>query len=82
VVKKLQGKIKELVAIGASIGSNCTRCLEHHLRLAREFGATNEEINEAIEMAVRVKKNSTRTIDQLIEDTMNGKSSTGSSGSS
>jgi AhpD family alkylhydroperoxidase len=69
-VKMLQGKIKELVAIGASIGSNCARCLEHHLRLAREYGATNEEINDAIEMAVRVKKNSTKTIDQLVKDTV------------
>ena len=81
-MKMLQGKIKELVAIGASIGSNCARCLEHHLRLAREYGATNEEINETIEMAVMVKKNSTRTIDRLIKDTVGGKTSTGRMGSS
>lgn len=81
-MKKLQGEIKELVAIGASIGSNCARCLEHHIRIAREYGASNEEISEAIEMAVRVKKNSTRTIDQLIKDTVGGKTSTGRMGSS
>ncbi|NVM30708.1 MAG: carboxymuconolactone decarboxylase family protein [Candidatus Helarchaeota archaeon] len=66
----MKGKIKELIAIGASIGSNCTSCLKHHVRLAKEFGATEEEINAAIEVALKVKKNSTRSIDKLIEDTI------------
>ncbi|MHA1263665.1 MAG: carboxymuconolactone decarboxylase family protein [Candidatus Helarchaeota archaeon] len=68
----MQGKIKELVAIGASIGANCTACLKHHLRLAREYGIDDAEIKDAIEIALRVRKNSTRTIDKLIEDTIKG----------
>jgi len=72
-VKTLKGKTKELVAIGASIGTNCTGCLKHHLRLAREYGATDEEIQEAIEIALKIKKNSTHTIDKLIEETITQK---------
>ena len=68
----MQGKIKALVAIGASIGANCTNCLEHHLRLAKEFGAEDEEIEEAIQMALKVKKNSTRSVDKVIEATVKG----------
>ena len=66
----MKGKIMELVAIGASIGSNCTTCLKHHVRLAKEYGATEEEVRDAIEVALKVKKNSTRSIDKLIHDTI------------
>lgn len=68
----MKGKIRELVAIGASIGANCTSCLKHHLRLAREYGASEEEIKEAIQVALLVKKNSTRSLDQLIKTTIEG----------
>ena len=66
----MNGKIKELVAIGASIGSNCTPCLKNHIRLAKEYGATEEEIKEAIEVASLVRQNSTRSINILIEETL------------
>ena len=66
----MKSKIKELVAIGASIGSNCTTCLKHHVRLAKEYGATEEEVKDAIEVALKVKMNSTRSIDKLIHDTI------------
>jgi len=69
---KMKGKMKELVAIGASIGSNCTPCLKHHIRLAKEYGASEEEIKESIEIALKVKKNSTRSIDKLIQDILGG----------
>ncbi len=68
----MKGKIQELIAIGASIGSNCTPCLKNHLRLAKEYGATEDEIKEAIEVALKVKKNSTISLDKLIEATLGG----------
>jgi len=47
-------KTKELVAIGASLAAKCQGCLEGHIRKALKFGATKEEISEAIAIAIGV----------------------------
>jgi AhpD family alkylhydroperoxidase len=47
-------KTKELVAIGASLAAKCQGCLEGHIRKALKFGATREEISEAIAIAIGV----------------------------
>lgn len=48
--------VKELIAIGASVGSHCQPCLEHHLQAAIELGVPEEEIREAVEIGHRVEK--------------------------
>lgn len=53
---------KELVAIGASIGTGCSPCLEHHLRAGRHAGLTEPQLARAIEVAERVH----RTADELL----------------
>jgi AhpD family alkylhydroperoxidase len=47
-------KTKELVAIGASLAAKCQGCLEGHIKKALKFGATREEISEAIAIAIGV----------------------------
>ena len=47
-------KTKELIAIAASLGFNCQGCLEGHLKKALEFGATRQEISEAISITMGV----------------------------
>ena len=47
-------KTKELVAIGASLAARCQGCLEGHIRKALKFGASREEISEAIAIAIGV----------------------------
>ena len=47
-------KTKELVAIGASLAAKCEGCLEGHIKKALKFGATREEISEAIAIAIGV----------------------------
>ena len=47
-------KTKELVAIGASLAARCEGCLEGHIKKALKFGATREEISEAIAIAIGV----------------------------
>ena len=47
-------KTKELVAIGASLVARCQGCLEGHIKKALKFGATREEISEAIAIAIGV----------------------------
>ncbi|MEW6728507.1 MAG: carboxymuconolactone decarboxylase family protein [Pseudomonadota bacterium] len=45
-------KYKELMAIVAAQITQCPYCLEVHARLARRHGATEEEIGEAVMVAV------------------------------
>lgn len=47
-------KTKELIAIAASLGFKCQGCLEGHIKKAKKFGATPEEISEAISIAMGV----------------------------
>jgi AhpD family alkylhydroperoxidase len=56
-------KIKELVAVGASITANCQPCLQYHTDKALEFGAESGEIAEAIEMGKRVRKGASAKMD-------------------
>ncbi len=42
---------RELVALGAALGSNCIPCIEHHIPEAREAGLTEAQIAEAIQLA-------------------------------
>ena len=46
---------KELVAIGASIGSNCVPCIAFHVGKAREAGLTDEQIRAAITISEEVR---------------------------
>ena len=45
---------KELVAIAASVAARCQPCFDHHLKKARELGASESDIDEAIRMADKV----------------------------
>ena len=51
-------KIKELVAIGASVGAHCKPCLEYHLQKAMEIGVDAEDIRQAVEIGHKVEKGS------------------------
>jgi AhpD family alkylhydroperoxidase len=50
----LDRKTKELIAIAASLAARCQGCLEGHVRKALKFGATREEVSEAIAIAIGV----------------------------
>lgn len=52
---QLDAKIKELIAIGASIAANCQPWLATHYKAAREAGAVDVEITTAIEIGEIVK---------------------------
>lgn len=58
-------KTKELIAVGASVSANCHPCLEYHVRAARENGASDEEITEAIGMGKMVAKGAMGKMNQF-----------------
>jgi AhpD family alkylhydroperoxidase len=62
----MEVKIKELIAIGASVTANCKPCLEYHVAKAKENDATDEEIAGAIEVAKMVRKGSASHMDEFI----------------
>ena len=61
---KLDNRVKELIAIGASITANCQPCLEYHVEKAREYGADEQDIAEAIEMGKMVRKGASAKMDK------------------
>lgn len=52
----LSPRDRELVAIGASMGSNCVPCIEYHIPQARKAGISDAEIAEAIRLADKVRQ--------------------------
>jgi AhpD family alkylhydroperoxidase len=59
--------VKELVAIGASIGSNCEPCFKHHYNEARKLGVSKEDMRLAVTMAKMVKDTPARSILELAD---------------
>jgi AhpD family alkylhydroperoxidase len=53
---ELTDKEKELVALGAALGSNCVPCIEYHVPEARKTGLTDAQIGEAIRLADKVRQ--------------------------
>jgi AhpD family alkylhydroperoxidase len=62
---KLDDRIKELIAVGASVTANCYKpCLEYHAGKARESGASEEEIAEAVNVGKEVRKGASGSFDK------------------
>jgi len=48
----LDGKTKELIALGISVAVRCDDCIAFHVKAAVERGATREEVLETLGMAI------------------------------
>jgi AhpD family alkylhydroperoxidase len=51
---KLNKLQKELIAIGISVVTDCESCMEWHIKQALDGGATDNEILEAIDVAIEM----------------------------
>jgi AhpD family alkylhydroperoxidase len=65
---KLDSRIRELIAIGTSVGANCHSCLEYHFGKAREQGIPDDEIAQAIEVGKLVRRGAQDKMDKLATD--------------
>ena len=54
--------VAELVAIGASIASNCEPCFKFHFDKARKLGVSIEDMTRAVDTAQAVKENPARSV--------------------
>jgi len=50
----LSTKVKELIAVGISAAVNCESCIQWHTEYAIKAGASEEEIMEALEVAMEI----------------------------
>lgn len=53
---EINDRIRELIAIGASITANCQPCLESHVEKALKSGADTQEVAVSIEIGNRVRR--------------------------
>jgi len=62
---ELNEKVKELVAVGASITANCQPCLQYHTEKALASGADGWEVKAAVEVGKQVRKGASAKMDQF-----------------
>lgn len=72
----LDRKVRELIGIGAAVVAHCRPCLERHLKKARELGITEDEIQEVIELARKIRSVGISTMDEYTNRTTCSKIST------
>ena len=61
----IDDKVKELIAIGASVSANCHPCIKYHVNKARELAVEEGEIQQAIEVGKMVRKGAAGEMDKL-----------------
>lgn len=61
-------KTKELIAVGASISAHCQPCLEHYFAKARDAGASEDEILEAVLVGKLVNKGATAQMNKFVSN--------------
>ena len=60
--------IQELIAIGASVSSNCHPCMNYHTAKARELNIDEAEIQQAVDVGKMVRKGAAGQMDELLEE--------------
>lgn len=65
-------RIKELVAVGASITANCQPCLQYHTSKALELGASVGEIAAAIATGQQVRQGAHAEMDRFVSEVKAG----------
>ncbi len=64
----LDAKMKELIAIGASIACNCHPCIKYHTSKAKELNIEPELVKQAIEVGKMVRSGAANQMDELLEN--------------
>ena len=62
----IDDKVKELIAIGASVSANCHPCVKYHVDKAHKLAIDEDQIRQAIEVGQMVRKGAAGQMDKLI----------------
>ena len=60
-------KLKEMIAIGASVTANCIPCIQYHYAKAIEAGLTEAEIRAAVQVGKQVRKGAAKKWDEEVD---------------
>ncbi|HAF45062.1 MAG TPA: alkylhydroperoxidase AhpD family core domain protein [Gallionellaceae bacterium] len=66
-MEKLSPAERELVAIGASVASNCIPCVTYHMAKAKKLGLSDAQIMEAVELADKVRQVPARAVLEAVQ---------------
>ena len=59
-------KLKEMIAVGASVTANCIPCIKYHFAKARDVGLTVAEIRIAVQIGKGVRKGAAQKWDEEV----------------
>lgn len=75
-MQELTARDRELVALGAALGSNCIPCIEAHVPAARKAGLSDPEIAQAVRLADGVRQapaaKALQTAQRLLDEVREG----------
>ena len=60
-------KMKELIAIGVSVGVHCQPCVDFHVKAARSLGIDDASIRAAMEVGTTVEKGAMSAMKDFLE---------------
>lgn len=66
-MEKLSQAERELVAIGASVASNCIPCVTYHVAKAKKLGLSDAQVSEAIALADKVRQVPARAVLEAVQ---------------
>jgi AhpD family alkylhydroperoxidase len=61
----IDDKVKELIAIGASVSANCHPCVKYHVNKAHEMAIDESQIRQAIEVGKMARKGAADQMNKL-----------------
>ncbi|OHB73046.1 MAG: hypothetical protein A2Z25_06685 [Planctomycetes bacterium RBG_16_55_9] len=64
----LDARIKELIAVGASVAANCHPCVKYHIGKARDMKVAEDDIQQALDVGKMVRKGAASQMDKLLEE--------------
>ena len=73
-------KLKEMIAIGASVTANCIPCIQFHFAKAREVGITDAEIKAAVQVGKMVRRGAAKKWDEEISSLLGEEASSSGDG--
>jgi 4-carboxymuconolactone decarboxylase len=77
----LSQRERELVALGAALGSNCVPCIEHHIPEARKAGLSEAQIAAAIRLGDALRQVPARSVlEAALRTLAEGSAATGAGG--
>lgn len=64
----MENKLKELIAIGASVACNCHPCVKFHTEKARKMNIEPVLINQAVGVGKMVRQGAAKQMDDLLNE--------------